>query len=113
MEQNKLVILWLSAVRRAAIEMALSYARDSLLYGWWDAVELLLWGPPVEAAVTDETLLQELRLDMSVGVRVSACLDCAALYGAAPRLQEEGIDVRGLGAELTSLLKNCVPVLLI
>jgi hypothetical protein len=112
-EENKLVILWLSADKRAAMEMALSYARDSLLTRRWNAVTLLLWGPPVEAAAADEALRNELRLCRSVGVAVAACADCAALYGVTDALRADGIDVRGLGQELTDLLQKNRPLLLI
>lgn len=113
MESNRLVILWLSADKRAAAEMALSYARDSLLHGWWDEVELLLWGPPVRTAAQDEAVIREISLCQSVGMTVSACLDCAVLSHTADILRGSGIRVRGLGDELTSLLKSGAPLLII
>lgn len=48
--EKKLVIVWLSVDKQAAIDMALLYARDSLINGWWNQIELILWGPSVESA---------------------------------------------------------------
>jgi len=113
MQQNRLVVVWLSADRRAAADMALLYLRESLLAGDWQAAELWLWGPPVILAAKDDALLAELRETASLGVRLSACMDCAARYGVAQRLADEGIAVRGLSAELTKLLRAREPLLLI
>jgi len=113
MQQDRLVVIWLSADRRAAADMALFYLRESLLAGDWQTAELWLWGPPVALAAQDEALLEELRETMGLGVRLSACIDCAARYGVAQRLAGEGIAVRGLSAELTALLRGREPLLLI
>ena len=113
MQQDRLVVVWLSADRRAAADMALLYLRESLLAGDWREAELWLWGPPVALAAEETALLEELRETAEAGVLLSACMDCAARYGVAQRLADEGIRVRGLSAELTALLRSRAPLLLI
>lgn len=49
--------------------MALLYARDSLVNGWWNQIELILWGPSVESAAESEAVQQELALLQNLGVR--------------------------------------------
>lgn len=113
MKQNSLMIVWISIDRKAAIDMALLYARDSLINGWWGEVELILWGPCVEAAAQDETLQQELALLRHVGVRISVCLACAVRYGVSQKLHDLGFEVRGMGEHLTERLKGDTPVLFV
>jgi len=113
MTQNRLIVVWLSGEKRAAADMALLYLRESLFAGAWKNAELWLWGPPVELAARDADVLDELLLAQSVGVRLSACMDCAVRYGVADTLAREGISVRGLSAALTEALQQRLPLLLI
>jgi hypothetical protein len=113
LKQNKLVVVWLSVDKQAAIDMALLYARDSLLNGWWREVELILWGPSVEAAAQNEALQSELAMTQHLGIKVSACQACALRYGVTQKLLDLGIEVRGMGEHLTDCLKSQMPVLLI
>lgn len=113
MKHSKLIIVWLSVDKQAAIDMALLYARDSLLNGWWSEVELILWGPPVEAAAQSEAVQTELALLRHVGAQISVCLACAVRYGVSQKLHDLGFDVRGMGEHLTECLQNDAPVLFI
>lgn len=113
MDPNRLVIVWLSVDKQAALDMAMLYARDSLLNGWWKEVELILWGPSVEAAASDAAVGQELALMQSVGVKVTACLACALRYGVSRALTARDIEVKGMGEQLTDYLKGGAPVLFI
>lgn len=113
MNEKKLAIVWISVDRRAAIDMALLYARDSLLNGWWKEVELILWGPAVEAAAESEDVQGELQILQNLGVPILVCMACAVRYGVARRLTELGYEVKGMGEHLTELLAGDGPVLLI
>ncbi len=86
--------------------MAMLYARDSLLQGWWREVELILWGPSVEAAAENEALQTELSLMQGVGVKISVCLACALRYGVVQKLRDLGLDVNGMGECLTGYLQS-------
>lgn len=112
-DQKKLAIIWLSVDKQAAIDMALLYARDSLLNGWWQQVELILWGPSVQMAAESEALQQELELLRNVGVEIKVCLACAVRYGVSRQLSDRGYEVRGMGEHLTELLAGSHPVLVI
>ncbi|MEG2174512.1 MAG: DsrE family protein [Oscillospiraceae bacterium] len=113
MDKDRLVIVWLSVDKQAALDMAMLYARDGLLQGWWKQVELILWGPSVEMAAENDAIQQELSILRNIGVTVSACLACAVRYGVTSRLGELGLDVRGMGESLTEYLKSGVPILMI
>ncbi len=113
MKNNQLVIVWLSVDKQAAIDMALLYARDSLLNNWWDQVELILWGPSVESAAQSEAVQQELALLQNLGVKIGVCLACAVRYGVSQKLSDLGFEVRGMGEHLTELLKGSNPVFVV
>jgi hypothetical protein len=113
LKQNKLVIVWLSVDKQAAIDMALLYARDSLINGWWGEVELILWGPPVESAAQSQPLQLHLEVLRHLGVHISICLACAVRYGVSQKLHDLGFDVRGMGEHLTECLQGDTPVLFI
>ena len=108
-----MIVVWLSSEKRSAADMALLYLRESMLAGAWQDAELWLWGPPVETAAKDAELQEELSLAQSVGVRVSACLDCAARYGVCGALTRSKIAVRPLSAALTEALRQHMPLLFI
>lgn len=105
--------MWLSADKRAAADMALLYARDSLLNGWFDEVQLILWGPTVQTAAEDRDIQTEFELLRHLGCEIKACKACAIRYGVVKRLSELGITVDGMGEELTKLLRSCEPLMLI
>ena len=113
MSKTSLAIVWLSSDKGAAADMAMLYARDSIIKGWWPRVEFIIWGPTVELAVTSENTRTELKLMQSVGVDVMACSACAARYGVTDRLVEYGIPVLGMSEHLTELLKEQTPVMFI
>lgn len=113
MQHKRLVIVWLSTDRQAAIDMAMLYARDSLLNGWWKEVDFFLWGPTVDAAANSEPVQTEIELMQSVGVQVTACLACASRYHVVDQLEQAGIPCRGLGEQLTEDLAEGSPVIFI
>jgi hypothetical protein len=40
------------------------------------------------------------------GIKVEACMACAKMYGVDGKLQELGIDVKGMGVPLSNYLKE-------
>lgn len=113
MNEKTLAIVWISVDKRAAIDMALLYARDSLLNGWWKQVELIVWGPSVQAAAEDEDVQNELAILQNLGVPIRVCMACAVRYGVARKLSDMGYEVKGMGEHLTELLAGNDPVMLI
>lgn len=113
MNRTKLAIVWLSADKRAAADMALLYARDCLINNWFCEVELILWGPVVDIAATDEAIQTELAILKNLGGKISVCKACALRYGVAQRLSDLGYKVDGMGEHLTTLLTCKIPLLLI
>jgi hypothetical protein len=101
-----LVVLWITRDRDAAFNMALMYALNSRLKGWWDTVHLLVWGPSAEILAADAGLQAEVATCAEAGVEVFACRACAERFGVAKRLAELGITVVYTGERLTRYLKD-------
>ena len=104
--QPGLVVVWITRDREAALNMALMYAKNSRLKGWWNDVHLLVWGPSADALAHDAELAGELAACLDAGVEGYACRACADRYGLAERLEALGLTVVYTGEALTSYLKS-------
>ena len=101
-----LVVLWVTRDREAARNMALMYAKNSRLKGWWERVHLVIWGPSANVLSYDAGLQAEVAACREAGVEVFACRACAERYGVADRLAALGIEVLYMGEPMTRYLKE-------
>ncbi|MFU2209553.1 DsrE family protein [Solidesulfovibrio sp. C21] len=101
-----LVVLWVTADKEAALNMALMYAKNSRLKGWWDEVHLVVWGPSAKLLATDAELQAEVAACREAGVTLLACRACAERYGVADDLKRLGLDVLYMGEPMTGYLKD-------
>ena len=113
MKNDKLAVIWLSADKRAAADMAFLYIRTSLLNRWWKNCELILWGPAVASASEDESIQTELLMLNNLGAEISICEACALRYGVSKELKQLGFSVKGMSEHLTELLKSDIPTMII
>lgn len=105
-EPTGLVVLWTSGDREVALNMALMYAKNSRLNGWWGQVRLVVWGPSAKLLAADAGLQAELAQCREAGVVVQACKACADRYHVGPALEELGAEVLYMGEPMTAYLKN-------
>jgi hypothetical protein len=103
---NKLNILWTTGEKDVAMRMIFIYVMDSKAMGWWEEIDLIIWGPSAKLAGEDPAIRKELDYIMQSGIRVEACKGCADSYGVTKGLGEMGITVRYMGDPLTKLLKS-------
>ena len=104
--ETGLVVLWISRDPEAARNMALMYAKNSRLKGWWDRVHLLVWGPSADLLAHDRELQDEVAACREAGVEAFACRACAERYGVAEKLASLGLTVLYTGESLTRYLKD-------
>ena len=93
------------------MNMAFMYARNSKVRGWWDEVDLVIWGPSAEVAVNDKMIQEELKIMQHVGVNIKACIACANRYGVTEKLRDLNIEVISMGPVLTDELQNGIKVI--
>lgn len=105
-EAPGLVVLWVSQDREAALHMALMYAKNARLQGWWDKVSLIVWGPSARLLSQDSELQAEVEECAAAGVRLQACKACADRYDVAPELARLGFEVIYIGQAMTDYLKD-------
>ena len=105
-QPSKLVLVWTSADREVAMNMILMYGRNAKRFGWWDEVNLLIWGPSGKLLLADEELKIEIQGMIDEGVEVIACKACADRYGISDALSELGVKVFYTGEALTNATKS-------
>ena len=82
------------------------YTINSLRYGWWENVTLIIWGDTANLAANDPEIQELIREAIASGVNVRACKRCVEDLGHLDILETLGIDVVYLGQGLTEYLKD-------
>ena len=103
---NKLMIVWTSRNRETALNMILMYGLNAKKQGWFEQVNLMLWGPSQKLFISDPEIKEEVKKLKAAGVRLLACIACAERYKLTEKLLSEGIEVYGMGPVLTKWLKS-------
>jgi len=105
-EPSNLLLVWTSADREVAMNMILMYGRNAKRFGWWEQVNLLVWGPSGKLLLADDGLKAEIKAMMDESVEVIACKACADRYGISEALSEIGVKVFYTGEALTNAVKS-------
>lgn len=103
---NKLAVLWTSGDPDLAEKMAFMYTYNAKKQGWFDEVVLIVWGPSAKLLSENEMLQDYVKKMQDAGIKVEACMACARMYEVDGKLQELGIEVKGMGVPLTNYLKD-------
>lgn len=106
MAYEKLVVLWVSGDRDAALKMVLMYTLKSNAEKWWKECKLITWGPSNKLLAEDPEVRLMITQIMDAGVKVEACRRCAESYGVEETLEAMGVEVKLMGEPLTEYLKD-------
>jgi len=105
-DQSRLLVIWSSRDREIAERMVFMYTHNSLKFGWWEEVVVLVWGPSA-ALLAEDSKLQAMSVKMQEdGVKFLACKACSDMYGTSEKLKELGVKVSYMGEPLTEMLKS-------
>jgi hypothetical protein len=110
---DKLNILWLTDNKDIFFNMISMYAINSRLNGWWNEVNIIIWGASAKMVGSDEQVQSEILEMLSHGVTIEACKACCDNFGVTDKLLELGINVRYMGEPLTQYLKSTEKLLTI
>ncbi|WP_319779872.1 DsrE family protein [Maridesulfovibrio sp.] len=103
---NKLNILWTNADPVTAELMVMMYAQNSIKNGWWDEVQVIIWGAPSKL-IAENVHIQQLIADArESGVKFSVCESCANQLGVKSQLEELDLEIRFWGSPLTEIIKK-------
>lgn len=105
-QPSKLLVLWTSGDKEVAKNMVFMYTYNAKRNGWWETVNLLVWGASSKLLAEDQELQDYLLKMKEAGVALFACKACADIYGVSDKLSSLGIDVKYMGVPLTQYLKN-------
>ena len=104
--KNKLAVLWTSGDPEVAEKMAFMYTYNAKKQGWFDEVVLIVWGPSAKLLSENKMIQDYVKKMQEAGIKVEACMACARMYEVDGKLQELGIDVKGMGVPLSNYLKE-------
>lgn len=103
---EKLNILWTSDNKDTLLNMLSMYATNSKKKGWWDEVNVIIWGASAKLAGNDTQVQTEILEMIANGVNVEACKACSDNLGVSEVLIKLGVKVRYMGDPLTKYLKS-------
>ncbi|MGQ1788420.1 DsrE family protein [Saccharicrinis sp. GN24d3] len=102
---DKLNILWTSNDKDTFMNMVAMYSGNSIKSGWWNEVNIIIWGGSTRLAGSDEEVQKELQKLMETGVTVEACKACADKMKLSDTLKDLGITVKYM-SKLTGIIKK-------
>ena len=105
-EVEKLAVLWTSGDPFVAHKVCFMYTHNAKKAGWWNEVQLIVWGPSSKLLAEDKNLQTAVKAMMADGVVIKACKACADSYGVSDDLAALGIEVKYMGQPLTEMLKS-------
>lgn len=103
---SRLGVVWTSGDSEVAHKVCFMYAHNAKKARWFDEVTLVVWGPSSRILAGDKKLQAAVKQMIKDGVKVQACVVCADMYGVADSLRKLGIEVKGMGAPLSDMLKS-------
>jgi len=108
---KKLVVLWKTDHMIDINEMVLPYLKGSKKNGWWEDIEVIIWGASQKVIAQSEDLQNQIRQMINLGIKISACKKCADDLCVADQLVNIGIDVLYTGVLLTNHLQSDATVI--
>lgn len=103
---EKLNILWITDNKDTVFNMMSMYAINSINRGWWNHINVILWGASVKLVANDTQVQTEVLEMIRAGITIEACQDCCRNFGVTPIIQNLGITVKYMGTSLTQYIKS-------
>jgi hypothetical protein len=103
---SKLHLLWTTGEKEVAMKVVFPYLINAKANGWWDDINLIIWGPSALLTVDDADIHQQLQDVLDSGITVEACQACTDGYQVSDRLAAWGITVRYMGSPFTEYLNS-------
>ena len=103
---DKLNILWTTDNKDTVFSMLSMYATNSIKKGWWNEVNIIIWGASAKLVALDSQVQTEVLEMLSRGIKIEACRACTDEFSVTDKLEKLGIKVHYMGEPLTSYLKS-------
>lgn len=93
-------------LRKQCKQRLVMYATNSKINGWWQEVNLVIWGASAKLVASDPQVQTEIAEMIKQGITIEACKACSNNLGVSEKLAKLGISVKYLGVALTEYLKS-------
>ena len=103
---NKLHVLWTTGEKEVAMKVIFPYLINAKANGWWDEINLIIWGPSAILAANDADILRQLQDVFDSEITVEACQACTDAYSVSEKLAGMGITVRYMGGPFTEYMQS-------
>jgi hypothetical protein len=103
---RKVCILWKTGNRIDIETMVLPYILNSKVKGWWDEVEVIIWGDSQQTIANEPDYQKAVRNMIEEGIVVFACKACADKLCVTELLQGLKVDVQYTGKLLSERLQD-------
>ncbi|MFZ4522015.1 MAG: DsrE family protein [Bacteroidales bacterium] len=103
---KKLHLLWTTGEKEVAMKVVFPYLINAKANGWWDEINLIIWGPSARLAAGDPDIRRQLSDVFDSGITVEACKACSDAYTVTEKLRELGIEVKYMGGPFTEYLDS-------
>jgi hypothetical protein len=103
---GKLHLLWTTGEKEVAMKVIFPYLINAKANGWWDEINLIIWGPSARLASGDQEIQRQLQDVQDSGITVEACLACTDAYAVTEKLKNMDITIRYMGAPFTEYLQS-------
>lgn len=104
--KKEVLIQWTTSNKNTTLNMVLLYAHNAKLKGWWDEVNILIWGDSQNLVKEDVEVAQALKNAINDGVSVVACKHCAQVQKTEEALEECGVNLMYTGEYLSHWIQN-------
>ena len=75
--KNELLIVWTTDNKDTIMNMILLYAHKAKLEGWFDEVNILVWGASQQVLSEDKDMQEKIKEMIDDGIKIVACKKCA------------------------------------
>ena len=103
---KKLNVLWTTGEKDVALRMIFVYLMNAKANGWWDEINLIIWGPSAKLVGENRLIRQEIDLLLQSGITIEACQACTDSYNVTRTLIKLGVSVHYMGESFTEYLNN-------
>ena len=105
-ETKKLHVIWTTGEKDVAIRMIFQYLMNAKANGWWDEINLIIWGPSAKLAAEDKEIQAEIQMCLDSDMTIEACSVCTDSYGVTRQIMKLGISVRLMGEPFTEYMRG-------
>jgi hypothetical protein len=103
---KKLNILWTTGEEDVALRMIFVYILNAKANGWWDSINLIIWGASAKLVGESPLIRKEIDLLLQSGVTIEACRACTDSYNVTGLLEEMGVSIHYMGEPFTGYLNS-------